>query len=74
MDYERWIQDVMYYMMMAKLTEVNGVKHESGKTLLRVFRYNTINFEAMHEIGMVEPYEVPDEIREADSIYVIPRV
>jgi hypothetical protein len=62
----------MYYMMTVKLNEVNGIKHESGQVLFRVMRNNNINFEAMHEHGL-EPYDVPDEIRELGSMYVTPR-
>lgn len=56
-----WIQDAMYYMMMAKLNEADairrGEKVENG--LFRIMRSNEINFDLMHELG-IEPHDVPN--------------
>jgi len=71
-EFEKWMQEVVYYMMMAKLNESDGIVHKSGKTLLRVMRANDIHFQSMHEHG-IESYDVPDEIREESTMYLTPR-
>jgi hypothetical protein len=71
-EFEKWIQDAMYHMMMAKLNENAGIKHESGQTLFRVMRANEISFKGMHECG-IESYDVSDEIRNPETIFITPR-
>ena len=71
-DYDKWLQEVMHHMMMSKLNEANGIKHESGQTLFRVMRANDIHLQSMYECG-VESYDVPDRIREPGSMFVSPR-
>jgi len=72
MEFDEWIQDVMYHMMMAKMNEMSGILHPSGNQLLRVIRNNDISFRAMYECGL-EPHDVPDAIRETNSMWLNPR-
>jgi hypothetical protein len=62
----------MYYMMMAKLSENDGVGI-GGIGLFKVMRNNDIDFKGMHECGL-EAYSVPDEIRLPGTMLLTPRV
>jgi hypothetical protein len=71
-DFNSWMQDVVYNLMMAaKLESPFRGDGSDDRTLIRQMRGYDIRFDAMFENG-VDAHEVPAEIVAEHSIYLEP--